>query len=1222
MWGIGLTLLALLLLVMIGLGTLLGTTSGSRWLLAQVPGLNVEAFEGRLGQRWQAERLVWTQGEDRVEVQQPRLAWSPACLLKRTLCIEELVTGDIELSFAPSEPDPNAEPFSLPELKLPLALQVERIEIGRLTLNESEQLRRLHVQADWRADGLDIHRLELRRDDLDLVLDGRLQPSGAWPLQLQGQAALRSPDEQPWALQIAVEGDLREQVRLEVESQGYLDGMLSGHVRALDEQLPATIRLTADGFKAVPDLPETLRVHELELTASGNMGDGYRLLGTGRLPGEGGAVRLALEGVVNPSGAQISVLELDAGQQRRVRLSGDVAWQDGLAANAELAWRDFPWRRLYPEIEEPPVTLRELNAQVQYDNGNYLGNFDSSMTGPAGDFTLASPVSGNLEAVHLPQLSLRAGQGSASGSLSVGFADGIDWRADLALSDLDPAYWLAELPGRLGGTLRSSGALRDELLQAEAQLDIAGRLRGQATSLQLQADGQGESWNLPSIDLRMGDNRVHGSGRWAQTLDGQLQLELSRLAQLWPDLHGQLAGEVRLGGTADAPSGTVALDGRNLGYQDNRARRLSVQGELSEGERGRLTLSAERIRAGETDLGTLQLNGQGTAAQHQAELELQGPLLDLLLAFDGGLRGDDWIGRLTRGELSAQQQNWALQRPASLQRLADGRLDLGAHCWLSGPASLCAEDQRLMPDPRIRYRLRDFALQSLADYLPEDFAWQGELNADIELDLPAAGPNGQVQVDAGPGVLRIRDADQWHDFPYQTLALNSRLRPERVDSELRFAGGELGDLDVQLRIDPRPEAKPIDGEFRLSGLDLAVARPFVPMVERLRGELNGSGQLAGSLQQPTLNGQLLLTGGEIAGSELPTTFEDLRVRLLIEGERLNIDGGWRAGEQGRGSLSGTLDWQDELDLDLAIKGDRLPVVVEPYADLEVEPDLRIVLSGQQLAVSGRVEVPRGAITVRELPPATVKVSEDTVIVGREAEEEATPLAVKMDIDVEVGQDRLRFSGFGLTADLAGYLHIGDNLDARGELQLKNGRYRAYGQRLTIRRAELLFTGLISQPFLNIEAIRRIEAENVVAGLRITGSAEQPRIDVFSEPAMSQEQALAYLVLGRPLGADSGDNNLLAQAALGLGLAGSSSITGGLAQRLGIQDFQLDTEGTGAGTSVVATGRLTERLALRYGVGVFEPTNTIALRYQLTRRIFLEAASGLASSLDVFYRRDF
>lgn len=1220
--GVGWTLLALVLLLAIAVGVLLGTASGSRWLLAQVPGLTVEAFDGRLGQRWQADRLLWEQDGNRVEVGKPRFAWSPGCLLKRTLCIDELIAGDIVLNFPPTEPAPDAEPFTLPDLDLPVALQVERIDIGRVTLNGSEQLRRLHLQANWRADGLDIQRLDLRRDDLDLSMNGRLLPSGAWPLKLEGQAALQSPNEQPWALMIAVDGDLREQLQVQVESQGYLDGTLSGQLRALDEHLPATIKLNAHGFKALPDLPETLRLNDLQLTATGNMDDGYRVLGTTLLPGEGGVVRVALEGVVGPSGAQIAMLELDAGQQRDVRLSGDVDWQDGLEANADLLWRDFPWRRLYPDIDEPPVALRELKAQIQYDDGNYLGNFQSAMTGPAGDFTLNSPVSGNLESVHLPQLELRAGQGSAVGSVSIGFAEGLDWKADLALSDLDPAYWLAELPGNLGGSLQSQGALRDERLQAEASLDISGRLRGQNTSLQLQASGEGERWTLPIVDLRMGDNRVHGSGIWAQTLEGQLQLELSRLAQLWPDLRGQLNGEVALSGTAAAPSAQVELSGRNLAYQDNHLRRLSLQGQLSDGERGRLALNAERIRAGDTDLGALQVNAEGTAEKHQADLQLQGPLLDLALAFDGGLRGEDWIGRLTRGELSAEQQNWALQRPATLQRFADGRLDLGAHCWLSGPATLCAEDQRLMPDPRIRYRLRDFALQSLAEYLPEDFRWQGELNADIELDLPASGPNGRIQVDAGPGVLRIRDADEWHDFPYQTLVLNSRLLPERIDNELRFQGGELGELEVQLQIDPRPEAKPINGEFRLSGFDLAVARPFVPMVERLRGQLNGSGQLAGSLQQPTLNGQLLLTGGEIAGSELPTAFEDLRVRLLIEGERLNIDGDWRAGEQGRGSLSGALDWQDELDLDLAIKGSRLPVVVEPYADLEVEPDLRIVLSGKELAVSGRIEVPRGAITVRELPPATVRISEDTVIVGREAEEPATPLAVKMDIDVEVGQDRLRFSGFGLTADLAGYLHIGDNLDARGELQLKNGRYRAYGQRLTIRRAELLFTGMISQPFLNIEAIRRIDAENVVAGLRITGSAEQPRIDVFSEPAMSQEQALAYLVLGRALGADTGDSNLLAQAALGLGLAGSSSITGGLAQRLGIQDFQLDTEGTGAGTSVVATGRLTERLALRYGVGVFEPSNTIALRYQLTRRIFLEAASGLASSLDVFYRRDF
>ena len=56
--------------------------------------------------------------------------------------------------------------------------------------------------------------------------------------------------------------------------------------------------------------------------------------------------------------------------------------------------------------------------------------------------------------------------------------------------------------------------------------------------------------------------------------------------------------------------------------------------------------------------------------------------------------------------------------------------------------------------------------------------------------------------------------------------------------------------------------------------------------------------------------------------------------------------------------------------------------------------------------------------------------------------------------------------------------------------------------------------------------------------------------------------------------------------------------------------------------MVATGYLSEKLSLRYGVGVFEPVNTFALRYELSRRLYLEAASGLASSLDLFYKRDY
>ncbi|MDX5299256.1 MAG: translocation/assembly module TamB domain-containing protein, partial [Gammaproteobacteria bacterium] len=228
--------------------------------------------------------------------------------------------------------------------------------------------------------------------------------------------------------------------------------------------------------------------------------------------------------------------------------------------------------------------------------------------------------------------------------------------------------------------------------------------------------------------------------------------------------------------------------------------------------------------------------------------------------------------------------------------------------------------------------------------------------------------------------------------------------------------------------------------------------------------------------------------------------------------------------------------------------------------------------------------------------------------------------IAMDLDVVVGEDRVSFEGFGLTGNLMGRLRIRDDLDTRGELSMLNGRYAAYGQRLSLRRARVLFAGPIDQPYLDIEAIR--EVEDVVAGLRLTGRADRPTTTVFAEPAMSQEQALSWLITGRPLGGAGGDNTMMARAALGLGLAGTAGITRDIGESLGIQDLKLETEGSGTDASVVASGYLTDRLSVRYGVGLFEPVTRVALRYDISRKLYLEAASGLASSLDLFYRRDF
>ena len=1221
--GLKITLLAiltLLMLVVLALATVLGTAAGSRWALGFVPGLTVDNFQGRLGGQWSADHLVWQQDTSRVELSKAIFAWSPSCLLRRTLCIDQLQADQVSLQFPPGTDEASNGPISLPDLSLPLAIELGDVKVGSLLFNGSEALKGLQLAAHWTAQGLQIDSVKLQRDELSLNLSGLLQPTGNWPLKAEGTLTLPAPGTGPWALALNVDGDLLKTLNLKADSSGYLNGQLTGELQPLVENLPAKVRITADGFKPSADLPDTLQLNQLELTGTGDLKNGYQLLGKANLPAEKGPVALLLQGKVDANGAQIAGLDLTANDKQSLKLTGNLDWSKGLSAEATVDWVDFPWHRLYPLIDEPEVALRSFTGEVSYTDGKYLGHFKAALDGPAGAFSLSSPFAGDLTKIYLQQIQLEAGQGKAEGHLNLQFADGIAWDTALDLSAINPAYWVAELPGTLAGPLRSTGEMKNEKLSLNADLDLKGKLRGQPAVIQAKADGGGEQWNLNALQVRLGDNSINGKGSLHQKLAGQIDIKMPRLAQLWPQLRGQLNGRVDVAGTLKAPQGKLGLQGTQLAFQDNRLQSLNLDATLDSAQRAKIDLKGSGIQAGDTSLGTLTASGQGDIKNQKLSLDLQGPQLKLALGLDGALDKGNWRGRLARGDIQAGGQDWKLQGPAKLERLADGKINFGAHCWMSGQASLCGEDQRLMPEPKLRYHLKQFPIDSLAQWLPKDFAWKGRLNADLQLDLPASGPNGQITLDASGGTLRVREKDQWLDFPYQTLLLTSKLTPKRIDTDLNFVGQKLGELRVQAQINPIPANKPLSGNFRLNGLDLSVARPFLPMVEKLTGRLNGSGTIAGTLMAPLVNGNLLLSNGEVSGPELPMEIQALQLQAVIAGENVQVNGGWKSGKAGQGSLNGNIAWGQALVVDLALKGSQLPVTVEPYAKLEVAPDLKISMKDDELAIAGKVLVPKGDITVRELPPSTVKVSNDTVIVGQQTEEGKPPIAMKMDIDVVVGEDKLSFAGFGLTANLQGHVHIGDNMDTRGELWLNDGRYRAYGQRLTVRRARLLFAGPIDQPYLDIEAIR--QTDDIIAGIRLSGSAEQPTTQIFSEPAMSQEQALSYLVLGRPLSTNGEDNNMLAQAALGLGLMGSSGVTSGLAKNLGIQDFQLDTEGSGNETSVVASGNISEKLSLRYGVGVFEPANTIALRYKLSKKVYLEAAGGVASSLDIFYKRDF
>jgi translocation and assembly module TamB len=111
---------------------------------------------------------------------------------------------------------------------------------------------------------------------------------------------------------------------------------------------------------------------------------------------------------------------------------------------------------------------------------------------------------------------MQAGQGKAEGHVNVQFADGIAWDTALELSALNPAYWVAELPGTLAGPLKSQGEMNNERLSLSADLDLKGKLRGQPAILQAKADGAGEQWNLNALQIRLGDNSISGKGSLQQ----------------------------------------------------------------------------------------------------------------------------------------------------------------------------------------------------------------------------------------------------------------------------------------------------------------------------------------------------------------------------------------------------------------------------------------------------------------------------------------------------------------------------------------------------------------------------------------------------------------------------------------------------------------------------------------------------------------------------------
>jgi translocation and assembly module TamB len=218
---------------------------------------------------------------------------------------------------------------------------------------------------------------------------------------------------------------------------------------------------------------------------------------------------------------------------------------------------------------------------------------------------------------------------------------------------------------------------------------------------------------------------------------------------------------------------------------------------------------------------------------------------------------------------------------------------------------------------------------------------------------------------------------------------------------------------------------------------------------------------------------------------------------------------------------------------------------------------------------------------------------------------------------------VRVTGFGLDVRPTGSVTA---IDApglptlgNGRLDIKDGTYRIYGQDLKVETGSLIFGGgPITNPAVRARALRQA-ADGTVAGFNVSGTVMKPEVEVFSEPALSQSEALSYIMFGKPIeSANLSEGQVASTLATTMGVPGTNFLAQNVASELGIEQARIDVGTSLENTSVSLGTHLSPKLYLSAGVDVFQANSSLKVRYILNRIFTVEAESSRQQKVDFLY----
>ncbi len=1212
------------------------TASGLQWVYLisrpYIPAqISMQKLEGRLSGPLKVTGLAYQQadGSD-YRIEHIALDWNPLSLLSGKLDIQSLLVKTVQVSQADSTGKDSK--ITLPEIHLPVQVQLENLQVEDLTLIQQAQnvhFNRIQLSASTLFDQLTIQQASVDADDYHISINGGLRLAGNYRHKLKLE----------WTYNLAENRN--------VQGNGELQGDIKSTQLTHTVVGAVSLDLKAQLNNLLENLSWQAELNVKQFDTTNIVADWPALSGQMNVNGSGSISEVDLKGSLagkTPElGAFDSLFDLSASSNKPVvirrfsiataatptRVEGKGLWtpgEQGGQVDLQLKWQHLKWPLQGDSWFDSPVGQGTLSGRLS----DYQFSVQSERPWaqiPASDWTVTGQ--GNLEGMKLTELKIKTLQGEITGSGQVDWKEQVNWDAAITLKDINPATEWPQWPGKVSASLLTSGSYKDDGLTINGDIPaLSGLLRNYPIDLTGKLQWADNQLQLKKIRLRSGKSRVTLDGRYADQLDMQWAIDSQNLAELYPEAVGRVKAQGKIGGTRQQVIVTSDFKAQQLAWQDIKvgAVKGSTSVDLSQWYQAVLKLDARDIEAAGVSLKSalIATNSKGISAKIKsdwgtADIRLNGSLLQ-----------EQWQGKVTRANFNTTQfSNWKLQTPAHLT-LGRDSIEVERLCLLNDKkASVCAQLSQTGQQYQTKVNIQRLALALVKPLLAPGVEAVGLLNANATLSLnPDQDIAGQVNLFLPEGVIHYLLADGGkQSWSYREGQLNMLLNDQGANIKSSLLLNENDSFSMSARM---PRAKlfnlsseqAIEGEAHLNIRDIHLVESLIPEVQSAKGEVKIQLKANGTLHRPGLKGEVSLANGSFDIPRLGLNISRVDLKGVSDSlDQLQIDLKAHSGQgdisvKGLASLDSISDWSTELQL----SGKDFLVSKIPEANVQVSPDLKISIKPHLINIEGNMHVPFARLNPKDVSSA-VQVSNDVIIVGQDQTEQQK-WTITSSVRLTLDSDHVHFYGYGFEGDIGGSLLLEDRpgqlTRATGEIKVPEGRYRAYGQRLQVENGRLVFSGgPLMNPGLDFKARRVIN--EVTAGVIVSGTLQKPRLDLYSIPAMGQTDALAYLILGRPMESSSNqDGEMVAKAALALGLSGGDKIARMMQDQFGLDEMRVESSEGGDQASLVVGRYLSSRLYVSYGVGLIESINTFSMRYQLNDKWQLKAESGESQSADLFY----